>query len=102
MSSQHDRIAKSIADKVGTEYNAGQGPDIKGAKSVIEVETTPDMFSQGIRQLQGFQKPRYLAVPDNLVDQAVERTTGLKVGVMDSKGNIQKPAQRPSSGKGKR
>lgn len=32
---KHDKIAKQIAKKQGTEYNEGQGPDIKGSKRVI-------------------------------------------------------------------
>jgi hypothetical protein len=89
---EHDRIAKSIAKKLGAEYNNGKGPDIKTPTRVIEVEPSPETFPDGIRQLQGFKRPCYLGVASEHVAAAIERTKNTTVGVMDENGKIHKPA----------
>lgn len=90
--SKHDRIAEEIAKKKGGEYNPNEGADVVTKREIIEVETDQDTLSDGIRQLQGYKKPRYLAVPNEIVSDAIEKTKNIKVGVMDEKGNIRKPA----------
>jgi len=90
--SKHDQIARRIARKRGGKYPPKKGADIVNAREAIEVEVDPNKFSDGIRQLQGYHKPRYLAVPNSLVPLAKKRTKGLKTGVMDENGNIVKRA----------
>lgn len=90
--SKHDKIAQRIAKRRGGRYPPQKGADVVNRREAIEVEVDLNRFSQGIRQLQGYRKPRYLAVPNALVPQAKKRTKGLKTGVMDEKGNIVKRA----------
>ena len=56
MASYHDDTAKRLARKEGVDYNRGQGPDVIS----IEVETATTV-RDGLRQLQGFKKPVYIA-----------------------------------------
>lgn len=90
---KHDEIAKIIAKKKGVEYNPGKGVDIKTQAQAIEVEVDTGKFKEGVRQLQGHRRARYLAVPNELVKEAVEYTKGKKVGVMNEKGKIKKRAR---------
>jgi hypothetical protein len=90
--SKHDEIAKRIAKKEGTEYNEGQGADIKGSKRAIEVATHEDDLKDSMRQLQGYKKPRYLATSSDMIEKAKEITQGTKVGVMGPTGKIAKRA----------
>jgi len=90
---KHDKIAKIISKKKGVEYNPGKGVDIKTRTQKIEVEVDPGKFKEGVRQLQGHRGARYLAVPNELVKEAVEYTKGIKVGVMNEKGEIKKRAR---------
>lgn len=92
---KHDDIAKNISRKYNAEYNKGKGADIITSTKVIEVEPTAATISDAKRQLQGYRKERYIATSDKEVDKAVELTKNTKIGVMDSKGNIVKPAQKP-------
>ena len=91
---KHDRTAERIARKERTTYNQGQGPDIQTPRRAIEVEpanTIPD----GIRQLQGFKKPVYIAGADpKATDAAVEATEGTTVGVMSHTGRVVKRSTR--------
>lgn len=89
---KHDRIAKEIAEKKGTEYHSDKGVDIRTPSQVIEVEVDPDTFKEGVRQLQGSNKARYLAVPNEHVKEAIEYTEGSGVGVMNEHGRIKKRA----------
>ncbi|MBA7687891.1 hypothetical protein ES703_96365 [subsurface metagenome] len=89
---KHDKIAKIISRKKGAEYNPGKGVDIKTRTQKIEVEVDQGKFKDGVRQLQGYRGARYLAVPNELVEEAVEYTKDLKVGVMNEKGEIIKRA----------
>jgi hypothetical protein len=90
---KHDKIANTIADRKNTEYHSDKGVDIRTATQAIEVEIDAGKFKEGVRQLQGTTKSRYLAVPNELVKDAIEYTTGTGVGVMDQRGNIKKRAR---------
>lgn len=90
--SKHDQIANRIAKKEGTTYNEGQGPDVQSPKRVIEVATHEGDLKDSMRQLQGFDKPRYLATTSDLLKKAQELTKGTKVGVMGPTGRIAKRA----------
>lgn len=90
---KHDRIAKNIAEKKGAEYNSDKGVDIRTSTQAIEVEVDSNKFKEGVRQLQGTHKARYLAVPNELVKEAVEYTKGTGVGVMNERGTIKKRAR---------
>jgi hypothetical protein len=63
---KHDQIANRIAKKEGTTYNEGQGLDVRSSKRVIEVATHDGDLKDSMRQLQGFDKPRYLATTPDL------------------------------------
>ena len=92
--SKHDQTAEKLAKKEGTDYNRGPGPDIKAKQRAIEVETEATA-SDGLRQLQGFQKPVYIAGADAKATQAaLEATEGTTVGVMNEKGKIVKSSSR--------
>lgn len=83
---KHDRIAQQIADKKGTEYHADKGVDIQTPTQVIEVEVDAGTFREGVQQLRGSIKARYLAVPNELVNEAIDYTQGTGVGVMNERG----------------
>jgi len=87
---KHDKIAKEIAEKKGAEYNSDKGIDIKTPTQAIEVEVDPTKFKEGVRQLQGTNKIRYLAVPNELVKEALKYTESTRVGVMNEHGKIKK------------
>jgi len=87
---KHDKIAKEIATKKETEYHSDKGIDIKTPTQVIEVEVGPEKFKEGVKQLQGTNKIRYLAVPNKLVKDAIEYTKDTGVGVMNEHGKIRK------------
>jgi len=53
-----------------------------------------EKLKEGIRQLRGFRKRRYLVVPDDLVEDAKKATKGTKIGVRDEYGRIRKSAKR--------
>lgn len=92
---KHDKIAEKVANRHGGEYDPSKGADVVTGGKAIEVEVDPGKFSEGKRQLQGYQKSRYLAVPDEYVPDAKEATEGTKIGVMNERGKIVKPAGRP-------
>lgn len=96
---KHDREVKQLAKKVGGEYDPRKGADIVMSQIVIEYETKGEDFSSGIRQLQGYQKRRYLGVPAGLVEKAMERTKRTKVGVITPNGKIRKPDGRIKRGR---
>lgn len=89
---KHDRIAKEIAEKKGVPYHAGKGVDIRTPRQAIEVEVDAGKFKEGVRQLQGTRKARYLAVPNRLVKEAIKHTKGIGIGVMNEHGKIKKRA----------
>jgi hypothetical protein len=89
---KHDRIAREIADKKGTEYHSDKGVDIRTPRQAIEVEVDAGKFKDGVRQLRGTDKARYLAVPNELVNEAIDYAQGTGVGVMNEHGRIKKRA----------
>lgn len=90
---KHDRIAKNIAEKKGAAYHSDKGIDIRTSTQAIEVEVDADQFKDGVRQLRGTNKARYLAVPSKLVKEAIDYTSGSGVGVMNEHGRIKKRAR---------
>ncbi len=90
---KHDKIAKEIASKKGSEYHPEKGVDIRTPTQAIEVEIDAGKLKEGVRQLQGTTKARYLAVPNDLVKEAVKYTQGTGVGVMNEHGKIKKRAR---------
>ena len=91
---KHDRVARELAEKKGVAYNRGAGADIQGSRQVIEVET-PETIGDAGRQLQGHQKPVYVAVTDEkAIPDAVERYKGTTIGVMGPDGEIVKRSSR--------
>lgn len=90
---KHDKIAKEIANKKGAEYHLDKGVDIRTSTQAIEVEVDPSKFKEGVRQLQGTNKARYIAVPNEIVKDAIEYTEGIGVGVMNERGKIKKRAR---------
>lgn len=90
--SKHDRIAKRIAGNENAEYNEGQGPDVITSRRVIEVATHLEDLKDSTRQLQGFRKLRYLAVPGDLMSEARDITKDTKIGLMNARGEIVKRA----------
>ncbi len=97
MATKHDKTAQHIANQKGTDYNKGQGPDIQTPRQVIEVETT-DTIGDAARQLQGFNRPVYVAGADDAaVQAALEHYKDTTIGVMDPSGNILKSSSRKKS-----
>ncbi|OGY45032.1 MAG: hypothetical protein A2729_01480 [Candidatus Buchananbacteria bacterium RIFCSPHIGHO2_01_FULL_39_14] len=90
---KHDRIAKEIAEKKGVEYHSDKGVDIRTSSQVIEVEVDANKLKESVSQLQGTNKARYLAVPNELVKEAIDYTTDTGVGVMNEHGKIKKRAR---------
>ena len=94
MATNHDRVARQIAKKEGVDYNPGKGADVIGDERVIEVETE-NTVGEGIRQLQGYRKPVYIAGPSQkAVEKAVEVTKGTTVGVVNRQGKVVKRSSR--------
>ena len=90
---KHDRIAKEIAAKKDTEYHSDKGVDVRTSTQAIEVEIDAGKFREGLQQLRGSTKSRYLAVPNELVGDAIDYTEGTGVGVMNEHGRIKKRAR---------
>jgi hypothetical protein len=94
MTSQHDKTAMRLARKEGVPYNRGKGADVKGSRRAIEVETARTA-RDGLRQLQGFRKPVYIAGADaKATAAALKATQGTTVGVINSQGKVVKPSTR--------
>ena len=74
-------------------YHNDRGVDIRTSTQAIEVEVDPATFNDGVRQLQGTKKARYLAVPNELVREAEEYTDATGVGVMNEHGKIKRRAR---------
>lgn len=90
----HKTTANRIAKKYNTEYNNGPGPDVRSGRATVEVETEHTV-GEGMRQLQGYRGPAYIAGTNRAaVDKALELTKSKTVGVMDNHGNIVKPSTR--------
>ncbi len=92
--SKHDKVAEKIAKARGTKYEPTEGPDVNTPKYAVEVEINKNKLSEGIKQLQGFKKPVYLGVPNDILNEALDRTEGTTVGVMNEKGKILKRSTR--------
>ena len=94
MATKHDETATRLAAREGVVYNRGQGPDIISNRRVIEVETA-ETVRDGLRQLQGYNKPVYIAGADERATRAaLKATQGTTIGVMDPQGNIVKRSTR--------
>ena len=84
----HKTAARRIAKKYATEYNEGEGVDIKSERATIEVET-PETVGDAPGQLRGHRGPAFIAGSNKeAVDKALELTKGTTIGVMDSRGNV--------------
>lgn len=92
MRKSHDQIAKQLEKALNITYNSSKGPDFKKGGKVIEVEPTPETFTDGIRQVRNFKGLRYLATDNNYTDELVKRVENTKVGVIKPNGTIVKPA----------
>ncbi|ODS32997.1 MAG: hypothetical protein SCARUB_01874 [Candidatus Scalindua rubra] len=93
-SKSHNATANLIAKKHHTEYNKGDGADIKTKNIAVEVET-PKTISDASRQLQGHKKPVYIAGTNKeAVEKALDATKNTTISVMDSRGNIVRRSTR--------
>jgi len=93
-SRSHTATANRLAKKFKTDYNKSKGPDINTDKLAIEVETE-DSVSDASRQLQGFNKPVYVAgANQKTVQKALEKYENTTIGVMDNQGKIVKRSTR--------
>ena len=92
MSKSHEQIAKQLEKVLKIPYNPGKGPDFKKGGKVIEVEPTPETFTDGIRQVRNFKGLRYLATDNSHMNKLVQRVKDTKVGAMKPNGTIVKPA----------
>lgn len=94
MARAHDKVARRIALREGARYNRGQGPDVNTTRRAVEVETAGSV-RDGIRQLQGFRKPVYLAGVDSKATRAaIKATKGTTVGVMNAQGRVVRSSSR--------
>lgn len=94
MPTNHDKIARDIANQKGVSYNQGPGPDIKTPRQVIEVETADTITDAG-RQLQGYRGSVYVAGTDaEAVEATLEYYDGTTIGVIDPSGKILKRSTR--------
>jgi len=92
MPKSHEQIAKQLEKALKIPYNPSKGPDFKKGGKVIEVEPTPQTFTDGIRQVRNYKGLRYLSTDDSSINELVQRTENTKVGVMKPNGTIVKPA----------
>lgn len=93
-SRSHKTTANRIAKKFNTDYNNGDGIDIKSKRATVEVET-PETVSDAPVQLRGHRGPTYIAGTNKeAVAKALEVTQGTTIGVMDNKGNILRKSTR--------
>ena len=84
----HTATANRIAQRYGTTYNRGDGPDIQSGDLTIEVETTATLTA-AIRGMQQLDGARFVAVTNQEgVVEAVKRARGTGIGVMDPQGEI--------------
>jgi len=93
-SRSHKTTANRIAKKFRTDYNNGEGVDIKSKRATVEVET-PETVSEAPGQLRGHRGPAYIAGTNQAaVEKALEVTKGTTIGVMDNQGRIVKRSKR--------
>ena len=94
MSKVHDIVAKRIAKKFKTPYNAGYGPDIHKYPLVVEVVMAGGV-EKGIQEIEDFDGPTYIAGATPLaVERAKTATRGTSIGVLDQLGRIVKRSTR--------
>lgn len=89
---KHDEIAERLAEKFRTKYHENKGVDLTLPDKVVEVETFKNSLDQGVEQLQGSTKLRYLAVSKRLEKEAISKVEGTGVGVMSEFGKVLKRA----------
>ena len=71
-----------------------EGADIKTDNIAIEVET-PERVNDASRQLQGHQKPVYIAGTNKqAVEKALQATKATTIGVMDNQRRVVKRSTR--------
>ena len=93
-SRSHKTTANRIAKKFKTDYNSGEGVDIKSKRATVEVETL-ETVSDAPSQLRGHRGPSYIAGTNKAaVEKAIEATKGTTIGVMDNQGKIVKRSTR--------
>jgi hypothetical protein len=93
-SRSHKTTANRIAKKFKTDYNSGEGVDIKSKRANVEVETL-ETVSYAPSQLRGHRGPSYIAGTNKAaVEKAIEATKGTTIGVMDNQGKIVKKSTR--------
>jgi len=93
-SKSHKATSNRIAKKYNTDYNNGNGVDVKSPRATIEVET-PDTVKDAPGQLRGHKGPAYIAGTNaEAVQKAIEITKGTTIGVMNNQGNIVKRSTR--------
>ena len=93
-SRSHKTTANRIAQKFGSDYNSGQGVDIKTQNISIEVET-PESVADAGRQFQGHKGPVYVAGTNKeATEKALEHYDNSTIGVMDNQGKIIKLSTR--------
>ena len=93
-SRSHKITANRLAGIYNTQYNQGQGADIKTDNIVIEVET-PDTVADAGRQLSGHRGPVYVAgTNQEAVERALARYDDTTIGVMDNQGTIIRHSSR--------
>ena len=93
-SRSHKTTANRIAKKFNTDYNSGDGVDLKSKRATIEVET-PETVSDAPGQLRGHRGPAYIAGTNKeAVKKALEVTQATTIGVMDNQGRIVKKSTR--------
>lgn len=87
-------VARALAEKHGTTYNRGHGPDIRNEKITINVESGRTLDTACLR-LRGYRGPVYIAMTnDRDLDEAKAVTEGKTVGVMNSAGRIVRRSKR--------
>lgn len=88
----HDKIAEQLQKALNTPYNRGKGVDFQKGQTKVEVEPTPNTFSDGIKQLRNYKGLRYLSTDESFINDAIRRTQNTKIGVMKPNGAVVKPA----------
>jgi len=93
-SRSHKTTANRIARKFKTDYNSGEGVDIRSKRGNVEVET-PETVTDAPGQLRGHRGPSYIAGTNKAaIDKALDVTKGTTIGVMDNQGKIVKKSTR--------
>ncbi len=84
-----NRIVRRYKGRVGSTLDV----DVETDEGIVEVETEATI-DRGIKQLKKFRGPVYLAVTNKeALPEALRATDGSRIGVMDPRGNIVKPAR---------